>query len=63
MISYTTGAAGNGLGTTSKYLRRTTSAAAGSSLGTTIKYLANQIAGTGKNLANAHYTKAVREFR
>jgi hypothetical protein len=33
------GAAGNGLGTTTKYLRRTTNAAAGNSLGTTIKYL------------------------
>jgi hypothetical protein len=31
------GAAGNGLGTTTKYLRRTTSAAAGDGLGTTIK--------------------------
>jgi hypothetical protein len=31
--------AGNGLGTTIKYLRRTTNAAAGNSLGTTIKYL------------------------
>jgi hypothetical protein len=33
------GAAGNGLGTTIKYLRRTASGAAGNSLGTTIKYL------------------------
>jgi hypothetical protein len=32
-------AAGNGLGTTIKYLRRTRNGAAGSSLGTTIKYL------------------------
>jgi hypothetical protein len=33
------GAAGNGLGTTIKYLRFTTSGAAGNDLGTTIKYL------------------------
>jgi hypothetical protein len=33
------GSAGNALGTTIKYLRRTTSGAAGSSLGTPIKYL------------------------
>jgi hypothetical protein len=35
------GAAGIGLGTTIKYLRRTTSGAANSSLGTTAKYLVN----------------------
>jgi hypothetical protein len=33
----TSAAAGNGLGTTAKYLQRTTSGAAGSGLGTTIK--------------------------
>ena len=33
------GAAGNGLGTTIKYLRRTTRGAAGNDLGTTIEYL------------------------
>jgi hypothetical protein len=33
------GAAGNGLGTTIKYLRRTTSGASGNGLRTTIKYL------------------------
>jgi hypothetical protein len=38
-IKYLRGAAGSGLGTTIKYLRRTTSAAAGKSLGTTIMYL------------------------
>jgi hypothetical protein len=37
------GAAGNGLGTTIKFLRRATSFAAGSSLGTTIKYLMNRL--------------------
>jgi hypothetical protein len=35
------GAAGIGLGTTIKYLRRKTSAAANNGLGTTIKYLVN----------------------
>ena len=40
-IKYMHGAAGIGLGTTIKYLRRTTSAAANSGLGTTIKYLVN----------------------
>jgi hypothetical protein len=34
-------AAGIGLGTTIKYLRQTTSAAANNGLGTTIKYLVN----------------------
>jgi hypothetical protein len=33
------GAGGNGLGTTIKYLRRKTNGAAGSGLGTTVKYL------------------------
>jgi hypothetical protein len=33
------GAAGNGLGTTIKYLRRTKNGAAGSDLSTMIKYL------------------------
>jgi hypothetical protein len=37
-IKYMRGAAGIGLGTTIKYLRRTTSAAANNGLGTTIKY-------------------------
>ena len=41
-IKYMFGAAGIGLGTTIKYLRRTTSAAANNGLGATIKYLVNQ---------------------
>ena len=44
------GAAGNGLGTTAKYLRRTTSDAAGKDLGATAKYLrhtASGVAGYG----------------
>jgi hypothetical protein len=36
------GAAGKGLGTTIKYLRRTTSAAANNGLSTTIKSLVNE---------------------
>jgi hypothetical protein len=54
------GAAGIGLGTTIKYLRRTTSAAANSSLGTAIKDLLNQIAGAGNNWAKAHVHKRHR---
>jgi hypothetical protein len=44
------GAVGNGLGTTAKCLRLTTSAAAGSSLGITIKYLRQRRGAAGKNL-------------
>jgi hypothetical protein len=46
------GAAGIGLGTTIKFLRRTTSAAANSGLSTTIKYLENltQARATGQQL-------------
>jgi hypothetical protein len=40
-IKYMRGAAGIGLGTTAKYLRRTTSAAANNGLSTAIKYLVN----------------------
>ena len=40
-IKYMHGASGIGLGTTIKYLRRTTSAAANKGLNTTIKYLVN----------------------
>jgi hypothetical protein len=40
-IKYLRGAAGIGLGTTIKYLRRTTSAAANNGMGATIKYLVN----------------------
>jgi hypothetical protein len=49
------------MGTTIKYLRRTTSAAAGNDLCTTIKYLLNQNTGAGNNWVKAHYTKAVHE--
>jgi hypothetical protein len=45
------------LGTTIKYLRRTTSGAAGNGLGTLNKYLVNQNAGAGNNWAKAHYKK------
>jgi hypothetical protein len=50
------------LGTTIKYLRRTTSGAAGKGLDITTKYLMNQKAGAGNNWAKAHYTKARHEF-
>jgi hypothetical protein len=43
------GAAGNGTGTTIKYLRRTTSGAAGNGLGTTIKYLRQATSGAAGN--------------
>jgi hypothetical protein len=43
------GAAGNGLGTTIKYLRRTTSGAAENSLGTMVKYLRQSTSGAAGN--------------
>jgi hypothetical protein len=43
------GAAGNGLGTTAKYLRRTTSATASNGLGATIKYLRRTTSGAAGN--------------
>jgi hypothetical protein len=47
-IKYLRGAASIGLGTTIKYLRHTTSAAANNGLGTAIKYLLTKNAGAGK---------------
>jgi hypothetical protein len=43
-INYLRGAAGNSLGTTIKYLRRTTSSAADFGLGSTIKCLCGAVA-------------------
>ena len=57
-VKYLRGAAGVGLGKTIKYLRRTTSTAANSSLGTKINYLVNQNAGAGNNWAKAHIHKS-----
>jgi hypothetical protein len=57
-IKYLRGAAGIGLVTKIKYLRRATSAAANNGLGTTIKYLVNQNAGAGSNWAKAHIHKS-----
>jgi hypothetical protein len=57
-IKYLRGAAGIGLGTTIKYLRRTTSAAANNGLGTTAKYLVNQNASAGNSCAKAHKHKS-----
>jgi hypothetical protein len=48
-IKYMRGAAGIGLGTTIKYLRRTTSGAAGNSLGTMIKYLRRKTSAAANN--------------
>jgi hypothetical protein len=53
-IKYLRGAAGIGLGTTVKYLRRTTSATVGGGLGTAIKHLVKQNMGAFTNWANAH---------
>jgi hypothetical protein len=41
------GASGNGLGTSAKYLRQTTSGAAGNGLGATIKYLRHTTSAAG----------------
>jgi hypothetical protein len=48
------GAAGIGLGTKIKYLRRTTSAVEGNGLGTTLTCIVSQTAGAGNNWAKAH---------
>ena len=50
----TSGAAGNGLYTTGKYVR----GAAGIGLGTTNKYLVNRNAVAGNNWAKAHIQKS-----
>ena len=57
-IKYVCGALGISFGATIEYLRRTTSAAANNGLGTTIKYLVNQNAGAGSNLTKAHIHKS-----
>jgi hypothetical protein len=51
-IKYMRSAAGIGLGTTIKYLRRTTSADAGSSLGTMIKSLRRKMSAAANNGLN-----------
>jgi hypothetical protein len=48
-IKYLRGAAGIGLGTTIKYLRRTTSGAAGNGLGTMIKFLRRTTSAAASN--------------
>jgi hypothetical protein len=57
-ITYLRGAANFGLGTTIKYLRRSTSGAAGNGLANKIKYLVNRNAGAGNNWAKAHIHKS-----
>jgi hypothetical protein len=61
-IKYLRGAAGVGLGTTIKHLRRIMIATAGSCLGTMAKYLVNQNAGAGSNWAKVNHTKARHEL-
>ena len=48
-IKYMRGASGIGMGTTIKYLRHTTSGAAGNCLGATIKYLRRTTSAAAKN--------------
>jgi hypothetical protein len=48
-IKYMRGAAGIGLGTTIKHLRRTTSGAAGNGLGETLKYLRRTTSAAANN--------------
>ena len=48
-IKYMRGAAGIGLGTTIKHLRRTTSGAAGNGLGATMKYLRRTTSAAANN--------------
>jgi hypothetical protein len=57
-MKYLRGAAGIGLGTAIKELRRASSAAARNGLGTTAKYLVNQNTGVGNNWAKAHIHKS-----
>ena len=52
---YLRGAANIGLGITFKFLRRATSTAAGNGLGTTTNYLVTKNAGAGIKWATAHY--------
>ena len=54
------GASGIGLGTTAKYLQRTTSAAAGKSLGTTVKYL-RRITSTAEGNGRAQFSSSFDE--
>jgi hypothetical protein len=63
-MKYLRGAAGIGLGTTIRYLRRTTSAAAGNDLGTTTNYLRRTTSGAaGSSLDNDQVSAAHNERR
>jgi hypothetical protein len=57
------GAAGNGLGTTAKYLRRATSGAASNGLGNTIKYLRKNASGAAVNGLGATIKQLQRKTR
>jgi hypothetical protein len=59
----TNAAAGIGLDTMIKYLRRKTSAAANNGLGTTINYLLKQKAGAGNNWAKAHIHESLARIQ
>jgi ribosome biogenesis GTPase A len=61
-IKYMRGAADIGLGSKIKYLRRTTSAAVNSGLSTTIKYLANITRVRITTGPRPAYTKAGNDF-
>jgi hypothetical protein len=62
MLRQRRGAAGSGLGTTTKYLRRTSSGAAGSSLGTTSKYLCQTTSGAaGKKMGRSNQVPATKK--
>jgi hypothetical protein len=55
-IKYMRGAAGIGLGTTIKHLRRTTSGAAGNGLGATMKYLRRTTSAAANNCLSTTIT-------
>jgi hypothetical protein len=60
-IKYLRGAAGSGLGTTIKYLRHTASGAAGNGLGTTVKYLRGA-AGNGLGTTIKYLRRIIRQL-
>jgi hypothetical protein len=59
MKKITSGAAGNRLGTTIKYPRRTSSAAAGSGMGIALNYLRGA-AGNGRQRSGVNFTRVQR---
>jgi hypothetical protein len=55
-IKYMRGASGIGMGTTTKHLRRTTSGAAGNGLGATVKYLRRTTSAAANNGMSTNIT-------